>query len=284
MSLPTFTMRQLLEAGVHFGHRASRWNPKMRPYIHGRKNLIHIIDVRETIRGLLRGKKYLKQVASTGSLILFVGTKRQGAEAVAREAARCGMPYVSDRWLGGTLTNFQTVTRSIAKFKKYQQMETSGEMDKLPSKEVAAIKREMTRMTRNFNGIVEMGSLPAAMFVVDTNHEKIAVAEHYLTEGYRCPAAERLLEQARSAVSRGETFRASSFAKQAIELFEQVVKDLAEELPEEVKGQVEIIPVRWIDEVLDRALETKPVGPSDEAPATPPPAANPAATAPVVKH
>jgi len=96
--------QELIEAGVHFGHRASRWNPKMRPYIHGRKNLIHIIDVRETIRGLLRARKYLKQVAGTQSLVLFVGTKRQGAEAVAREASRCGMPYVSDRWLGGIRT------------------------------------------------------------------------------------------------------------------------------------------------------------------------------------
>src|SRR6478735_7100045 len=101
--------KDLIEAGVHFGHRASRWNPKMRPYIYGRRNLIHIIDVRETIRGLLRAKKYLKQVSAGGSLILFVGTKRQASEPVEREGARCGQPRVADRWLGGTLTNFRTI-------------------------------------------------------------------------------------------------------------------------------------------------------------------------------
>ena len=113
--MSTALAQELIEAGVHFGHRSSRWNPKMRPYIFGRKNLIHIIDVRETIRGLLRSKKYLKQVAETGSLILFVGTKRQGQEAIAREASRCGMPYVSDRWLGGTLTNFRTIRNRLAR-------------------------------------------------------------------------------------------------------------------------------------------------------------------------
>ena len=108
-------VKQLIEAGVHFGHRASRWNPKMRPYIYARQNLIHIIDVRETIRGLLRAKKYLKQVASGGSLVLFVGTKRQAGETIERESERCGMPYVSDRWLGGTLTNFRTIRNRLTR-------------------------------------------------------------------------------------------------------------------------------------------------------------------------
>src|SRR5439155_12838494 len=102
-------VKQLVEAGVHFGHRASKWNPKMRPYIYGRRNLIHIIDVRETIRGLIRARKYLAKVAAGGSLVLFVGTKRQAAETLEREGVRCGMPYISDRWLGGTLTNFRTI-------------------------------------------------------------------------------------------------------------------------------------------------------------------------------
>ena len=127
MSVSNVLAQELIEAGVHFGHRASRWNPKMRPYIHGRRNLIHIIDVRETIRGLLRARKYLKQVASTGSLILFVGTKRQGAEAVAREAARCGMPYVSDRWLGGTLTNFRTIRNRLARLEQLEKLMPSDE-------------------------------------------------------------------------------------------------------------------------------------------------------------
>ena len=108
-------IKELVEAGVHYGHRSSRWNPKMRPYIYARRNLIHIIDVRETVRGLLRAKKYLQQVVASGGLILFVGTKRQAAEAVQREADRCGMPYVNDRWLGGTLTNFRTIRSRLTR-------------------------------------------------------------------------------------------------------------------------------------------------------------------------
>ena len=114
-------VKQLIEAGVHFGHRASRWNPKMRPYIYGRRNLIHIIDVRETIRGLIRARKYLTQVASGGSLVLFVGTKKQAAETVEREAERCGMPYVSDRWLGGTLTNFRTIRSRLSRLEELEK-------------------------------------------------------------------------------------------------------------------------------------------------------------------
>jgi len=145
--------QELIEAGVHFGHRASRWNPKMRPYIHGRRNLIHIIDVRETIRGLLRAKKYLKQVASTGSLILFVGTKRQGAEAVAREAARCGMPYVSDRWLGGTLTNFRTIRNRLARLEELETLIPSEAFGSYSKKMQSSLRREHRKMLRNLGGI-----------------------------------------------------------------------------------------------------------------------------------
>ena len=113
-------VQELVEAGVHYGHRASRWNPKMRPYIYARKNLIHIIDVRETVRGLLRAKKYLQQISSQGSLILFVGTKRQAGDAISREALRCGMPYVNDRWLGGTLTNFRTIRSRLTRLEELE--------------------------------------------------------------------------------------------------------------------------------------------------------------------
>src|SRR6185503_2697985 len=117
-------VEELVEAGVHFGHRASRWNPKMAPFIYGRKNMIHIIDVRETVRGLLRAKKYLSQVAAGGSLVLFVGTKRQAAAAVEREAERCGMPYVSDRWLGGSLTNFRTIRSRLTRLEELDALKT----------------------------------------------------------------------------------------------------------------------------------------------------------------
>jgi len=124
----TLLVQQLIEAGVHFGHRASRWNPKMRPYIYARQNLIHIIDVRETIRGLLRAKKYLKQVAGGGGLVLFVGTKRQAGETIERESERCGMPYVSDRWLGGTLTNFRTIRNRLARLEELETLRSSEQL------------------------------------------------------------------------------------------------------------------------------------------------------------
>ena len=169
--------QELIEAGVHFGHRASRWNPKMRPYIHGRRNLIHIIDVRETIRGLLRAKKYLKQVASTGSLILFVGTKRQGAEAVAREAARCGMPYVSDRWLGGTLTNFRTIRNRLARLEELETLIPSDAFGTYSKKMQSSLRREHRKMLRNLGGIRTLSRLPECLVVFDPKKEKNAVNE-----------------------------------------------------------------------------------------------------------
>ena len=120
---------QLIESGVHFGHRASRWNPKMRPYIYGRRNKIHIIDIRETVRGLLRAQKYLAQVAAAGSLILFVGTKRQAGDVVAEQAQRCGMPFVSERWLGGTLTNFRTIRKRMSRLEELEALLNSDEIN-----------------------------------------------------------------------------------------------------------------------------------------------------------
>ena len=169
--------QELIEAGVHFGHRASRWNPKMRPYIHGRRNLIHIIDVRETIRGLLRAKKYLKQVSASGSLVLFVGTKRQGAEAVAREAARCGHPYVSDRWLGGTLTNFRTIRTGIERLRTIEKMKEDGTYENLPKKETLGLEKERVRLEEYIGGIKNMSGLPGAVFLIDPALEDIAVKE-----------------------------------------------------------------------------------------------------------
>jgi small subunit ribosomal protein S2 len=202
-------VKDLIEAGVHFGHRASRWNPKMRPYIYGKRNLIHIIDLRETVRGLLRAYRYLAQVASRGSLVLFVGTKRQAKEAIEREAARCGMPYVSERWLGGTLTNYRTIRDRLKRLNELEGMwlptgENASKMDigaymrtmlnesgklelaKAPDaatirgyskKMVATLNRELTKITRNLQGIREMNRLPDAMVVVDPHREDIAVKE-----------------------------------------------------------------------------------------------------------
>ncbi len=177
MTAANVLAQELIEAGVHFGHRASRWNPKMKPYIHGRRNLIHIIDVRETIRGLLRARKYLKQVASTGSLVLFVGTKRQGAEAVAREAARCGMPYVSDRWLGGTLTNFRTIRNRLARLEQLEKLLPSDEFGAYSKKMQSSLRREYRKMLRNLGGIRTLARLPECLVVIDPKKEKNAINE-----------------------------------------------------------------------------------------------------------
>jgi small subunit ribosomal protein S2 len=202
-------VKDLIEAGVHFGHRASRWNPKMRPYIYGKRNLIHIIDLRETVRGLLRAYRYLAQVAGRGSLILFVGTKRQAKEAVEREATRCGMPYVSERWLGGTLTNYRTIRDRLKRLNELEAMwlasgenpakvdlpaymktmlNESGKLELAKSPDTAAIRgyskkmvatlnRELSKITRNLQGIREMNRLPDALIVVDPKREDIAVKE-----------------------------------------------------------------------------------------------------------
>jgi len=170
-------VQNLIEAGVHFGHRASRWNPKMRPYIYGRKNLIHIIDVRETIRGLLRARKYLKQVAANGSLVLFVGTKRQAREAIGREADRCGMPFVNDRWLGGTLTNFRTIRSRLGRLEELEAIRSGEQIEKYSKKMQSALNREYRKMYRNLNGIRTMNRIPEAMIIVDPKKERNAVRE-----------------------------------------------------------------------------------------------------------
>jgi small subunit ribosomal protein S2 len=203
-------VKDLIEAGVHFGHRASRWNPKMRPYIYGKRNLIHIIDLRETVRGLLRAYRYVSKVASEGSLVVFVGTKRQAKEAVEREAKRCGMPFVNERWLGGTLTNYRTIRDRLKRLveleslwlpssdKKGSSVDIHGymknmlneagklELNKAPEnaeirsyskKMVATLNRELSKIHRNLQGIRDMSRPPAALVVVDPKREHIAVKE-----------------------------------------------------------------------------------------------------------
>lgn len=170
-------VKELIEAGVHFGHRASRWNPKMRPYIYARQNLIHIVDVRETIRGLLRAKKYLRQLSSAGSLILFVGTKRQATETIEREALRCGMPFVSDRWLGGTLTNFRTIRNRLQRLEELEQIRGGEELQTYSKKMQSALSREYRKMYRNLNGMRSMNRLPECLVIIDPKKEKNAVQE-----------------------------------------------------------------------------------------------------------
>jgi small subunit ribosomal protein S2 len=171
-------VKDILEAGVHFGHKASRWNPKMRPYIYGRRNKIHIIDLKETVRGLVRSQKYLQKVAAQGSLVLFVGTKRQAQEAVAEAANACGMPYCTERWLGGTLTNFRTVRARLRRLEELENLEKTGDLlTKFSKKQQSRLLRELKKIQKNLGGIREMNRLPEAVFIVDPSKEKNAVAE-----------------------------------------------------------------------------------------------------------
>lgn len=170
-------VKDILDAGVHYGHRSSRWNPKMRPYIYGRRNQIHIIDLKETIRGLIRAKKYLMRVAAQGSLILFVGTKRQAGAAVQELAQECDMPFCTERWLGGTLTNFRTVRSRLKRLEELEAMQESGELQSYSKKMQSTLMREYRKIYRNLNGMREMNRLPECLVVVDPGKEKNAVHE-----------------------------------------------------------------------------------------------------------
>jgi small subunit ribosomal protein S2 len=170
-------VKELIDAGVHYGHRASRWNPKMKPYIYGKRNLIHIIDLKETVRGLLRAVKFFNRVAAGGGLILFVGTKRQAVDIITQEAGRCGMPYVTERWLGGTLTNFQTIRSRLNRLEELEGIFESEQALTYSKKMQASLKRERNKIQRNLEGIRHMTRRPEAMLVVDPHREKIAVSE-----------------------------------------------------------------------------------------------------------
>ena len=176
--MSVITMKQLLEAGVHFGHQTRKWNPKMKKYIYGERNDIHIINLEQTVELIENDAyKFVVEQVQAGKTVLFVGTKKQAQEAVQQEAERCGMYYINSRWLGGTLTNFKTIRSRIEKLNKLENMEKNGEFALLPKKEVAKLKAEMEKLQTNLGGIKEMKTLPGVMFVVDPNHEDIAVKE-----------------------------------------------------------------------------------------------------------
>ena len=177
ISVANELVSKLIEAGAHFGHRVSRWNPKMAPYIYGRKNLIHIIDIRETLRGMLRAKKYLSQVAQGGSLVLFVGTKRQASEVIQREATRCGMPFVSERWLGGCLTNFRTIRDRMGRLEELETIMNSEKLNGYSKKMQSALSREYRKIYRNLNGIRTLNRMPECLVIIDPKKEKNAIRE-----------------------------------------------------------------------------------------------------------
>ena len=175
--MPTATVRDLLDAGMHYGHHASRWNPKMKPYIFGRRNQIHIINLRETMRGLLTAVRFVTHVAASGKSVVFVATKRQARLVVQAEATRCGMPYVTERWLGGTLTNFRTIRSRLERLTELESVVESGAIDDYSKKEGSRMKRELAKIQRNLSGIRTMNQLPGAVIVIDPHREKNAVAE-----------------------------------------------------------------------------------------------------------
>ncbi|WP_010649266.1 30S ribosomal protein S2 [Oceanobacillus massiliensis] len=175
--MAAISMKQLLEAGVHFGHQTRRWNPKMKKYIFTERNGIYIIDLQKTVKKVDEAYNYVKEIASNGGTILFVGTKKQAQDSVRDEAARSGMYYVNQRWLGGTLTNFQTIRKRINRLKSIEKMEEDGTFEVLPKKEVVNLLKEKDRLVKFLGGIKEMTKLPDALFVIDPRKERIAIAE-----------------------------------------------------------------------------------------------------------
>ena len=171
------TMKNLLESGVHFGHQVKRWDPRMKKYIFAERNGIHIIDLQKTIAAIKDGYDEVRRVTASGKSILFVGTKKQAQQAVQKEAERCGMYYVNNRWLGGMLTNFSTIKKSLQRLKKIEKMEIDGTFENLTKKEVSALQKEKVKLEKNLGGIKEMKELPGCIFIIDTHKEQIAVAE-----------------------------------------------------------------------------------------------------------
>jgi len=175
--LATITMKELLEAGVHFGHQTKRWNPKMKEYIFGERNGIYIIDLQKTLKMFKEASKFVQELAAEGKIVLFVGTKRQAQDAIAEEATKCGGFYINQRWLGGLLTNWVTVQKSVKRLKELDEMATDGRYELLPKKEVIKLERERKHLQANLAGIKNMSRLPDAVFVIDSNKEQIAVRE-----------------------------------------------------------------------------------------------------------
>ena len=171
------SMKQLLEAGVHFGHQTRRWNPKMAKYIFTERNGIYIIDLQKTVKKVDEAYNFIRETAQNGGSILFVGTKKQAQEAMREEAVRCNQYYINERWLGGMMTNFKTIQKRVARLRQLEKMEEDGTFDVLPKKEVLGLRHEMEKLNKNLGGIKEMKKLPAALFVVDPRKEHIAVLE-----------------------------------------------------------------------------------------------------------
>ena len=177
MDAPVVTMKQLLEAGVHFGHQTRRWNPKMRRFIFGERNGIYIIDLQQTLSRIETAYSFVRDLIADGGTVLFIGTKKQAQDPIQSYAEKCGMPYINERWLGGMLTNFETIAKRVQKMQEYQRMRVAGDFEAMPKKEALLIGRELEKLERNLKGIREMTKLPDAVFILDTKKEHIGVTE-----------------------------------------------------------------------------------------------------------
>ncbi len=279
------TMRQMLEAGVHFGHQTRYWNPKMKPYIFGQRNKIHIVNLESTLPLLQDAMNYIGKLASNGGRIMFVGTKRAAGAAVREEAQRCGMPYVDHRWLGGMLTNFKTIKQSIARLKELEGMLADGSMEKkFNKKESLGLKRELIKLERSLGGIKEMKKLPDALFVIDTGHEDIAISEarklgipvvgvvdtnndpddiDYVIPGNddAIRAVQLYTQGASAAILEGRAAAAASIANR-----EEAPVASKEEAPVASKEEAPVAPK---EDAPAASKEEAPVAPKEDAPAAP---------------
>jgi small subunit ribosomal protein S2 len=256
-------MKELLEAGVHFGHQTRRWNPKMKKFIFIERNGIYILDLQKTLKALQDAQAALEGIIRRGGSVLFVGTKRQAKDTIREESARCGMPFVNERWLGGMLTNFKTIRSNLRRFKELDKMKEDGTFDRLSKKEQSQLSKEMTRLEKIFTGIKEVNALPAAVFVIDTKKERIAVSE-----------ANRLGMPVFGVVDTNCDPEVIDFpipgnddAIRAIRLFARFVSDTVLRVRQEMREGADLAAMAAVAETAAAAT-----------PATPPPPATPAAT------
>ena len=281
------TIKQLLEAGVHFGHQTRRWNPKMRPYIFGERNGIHIIDLRQTLVQIELAAEYLRNLAANGGTVLFVGTKKQAQGPVAEAAQRAGMPYVNFRWLGGMLTNFTTIQKRIFYMKELERMESSGEINALSKRERLSIRRELDKLQQTLGGVREMIRVPEAIFIVDVNTEHTAVKEAKrlgittlaLVDSNCDPDHIDFVIAGNDDAIRAASTVALALAEAAREGRELAGKKVAPSKGETAKGEKardDDGPVRAPVPAATPAAPPVPAPPAEEAPAEPPPAAAPA--------
>ena len=252
--MPEITMKQLLQAGVHFGHQTTHWNPKMKKYIHSARNGIHIVDLQKTLIKFREAELFIKKITEAGKKILFVATKRQAQEIIKQEAERCGMYFVNQRWLGGTMTNFATIRKSIDRLLKLEKMEEEGEFERLHKKEALNKRKEIEKLNKFLGGIKKMRELPHALFIIDTQKEKIALAEAKIL-GIKTFA---LVDTNCDPVGIDFPFPGNDDAVRAINLFTTRVADIA------LEGQEVFQAGRKETEKPEEQKPEPPVKPSNE--------------------